>query len=60
MSQKVSVLDRVTRHLKGMVTLCDEARGFTSQESTLDGLLRDLALKSSEALLELRKEPIKA
>ncbi len=60
MSQKPNVQDRITRHLKGMVTLCDEARGFTIQDSTLDGLLRDLALKSGSALLELRKEPLKA
>jgi hypothetical protein len=60
MSQKPPVEDRIVRHLKGMVTLCDEARGFTSQESTLDGLLRDLALKAGEALLVIRKEPLKA
>ena len=60
MNQKANVQDRITRHLKGMVTLCDEARGFTGQGTTLDDLLRDLALKSGSALLELRKEPLKS
>ena len=60
MNQKASVQDRITRHLKGMVTLCDEARGFTIEGTILDALLRDLALKSGSVLLELRKEPLKS
>jgi hypothetical protein len=60
MNHKANVQDRITRHLKGMVTLCDEARGFTQGDSALDAILRELALKSGMALLELRDKPIKA
>lgn len=60
MSPKPTVQDRIVRHLKGMVTLCDEARGVTLQGTTVDDLLRDLALKAGTTLLELKKEPLKA
>lgn len=60
MMPRPHVEEILTRHLKGMIALCDEARGFTKQGSTVDDLLRDLATKSGSILLELRKEPLKA
>lgn len=52
--------DRVVRHLKGVVTLCDEAILEVSEGSVLSSLLRDLAVKSQSALIEMKKEPVKA
>lgn len=60
MKSKAPVHERIVRHLKGMVTLCDEAAPVAPTGSAISDLLRDLAVKSESALLELRKEPLKA
>jgi hypothetical protein len=55
-----STIAALMRHLKGTVSLCNEALIESDGMNTLSSLLRDLAVKSQAALIELKKEPVKA
>lgn len=51
--------ENLVRQLKGVNTLCNAALELSCGEVLLS-LLRDLAVKSQSALIELKKEPVKA
>lgn len=52
---RTPVKERITRHVKGMISLCDESAD-EPMTPTLAALLRDLAVKSHAVLIELKKE----
>ena len=52
--------DKLVRQLKGVSAICGDAILETPDGSVLSSLLRDLAVKSQSALIEIKKEPVKA
>jgi len=52
--------EKLTRQLKGVSSVCGEAILEIPEGSVLSSLLRDLAVKSQSALIEIKKEPVKA